>query len=174
MPISFNWQYSDDGATWTTQRSVALDVASSPWAYLSSKIFDVQPLGAIDIHNYTAMNHPCSHPFVSPGQPCSPITDPSTEAGRLMIGDRMRYYMDMGHGGLYKIEGTTTSLTIPAARRVRLYYQTDGRIYAEACTGEDGSFSFKNLAIGPWTVVGVDDTGAQNGVIYSHVSAVPM
>lgn len=174
LPTAFHFQWSDDGTSWTTQRSVQIDTSVSPWALSSSKIIDVRALGAIDIHNYTLFTEVPFHPYVTPGQPVAPIYDPNTEEGKMKVNDRHRFAGDLGRPGLYKIAGTTTVLGNPAPRRVRLYNQFEGRIYAEQYTAPDGLFEFRNLEIGPWTVVGVDDTGTQNGVIYSHVNAVPM
>ncbi len=174
MVVAFDLQWSDDGAAWTTQRSIWIDFVADPWTASSSKIIDVRALGAIDIHNYTLFTEVPFHPYVTPGQPVAPIYDPNTEEGKMKVNDCHRFAGDLGRPGLYKIAGTTTVLGNPAPRRVRLYNQFEGRIYAEQYTAPDGLFEFRNLEIGPWTVVGVDDTGTQNGVIYSHVNAVPM
>ena len=174
MVAAFDFQWSDDNVTWTTQRSVWIDTINDPWVLNASKIFDVRPLGAISIHNFTAMERFISHTYTPPGQPSAPVYDPNTEEGKISPNNRHRFAASLGRGGLYKIAGTTTVLGDPAPRRVRLYNQFDGRLYGESFTGPDGLFEFRNLEIGPWTVVGVDDTGTQNGVIYSHVNAVPM
>lgn len=174
FPVAFDWQYSDDNATWTTQRSVTLDVDTSPWAALTSKVIDVRSLGPVDIHNGILLQESANHPYYPPGRPDQLTYDPNSPAGRGRI-DPTQYAHDPVHAaGSYKLAGSTTSLGNPVPRRVRLYYQFDGRLYAEQYTKDDGLFEFRNLAIGPWTVVGIDDTGAQNGVIYSHVNAVPM
>lgn len=174
LPTAWDFQYSDDNVTWKTQRSYAFDLSTTAWALSTSRIYDVRALGPIDIHNYTLFSESAAHPTVTPGQPSAPVYDPNTPAGQLRTGDRERYYADICHGGPYKLSGSTTSLGNPVPRRVRLYYQFDGHIYAEQYTKADGMFEFRNLAIGPWTVVGIDDTATQNGVIYSHVNAVPM
>ena len=174
MVVAFDIQWSDDGAAWMTQRSIWIDFVAAPWTANSSKIIDVRPLGAVDIHNYMLFSESPHHPYVTPGQPTAPVYDPNTEEGKMKVNDRHRFAGDLGHPGLYKIAGTTTVLGDPAPRRVRLYHQFEGRLYAEQYTAPDGLFEFRNLEIGPWTVVGVDDTGTQNGVIYSHVNAVPM
>lgn len=168
MPRMFDFQWSNDAATWVTQRSIYIDPTNNPWVLSTSKIIDVRALGSIDIHNYTlfseikaAYTPPAGDPL-NPSQTNKPNIDFST------------VFQQNWRGGLYKIAGTTTVLGNPAPRRVRLYAQSDGRIYAEQNTKADGLFEFRNLDIGPWTVVGVDDTGTQNGVIYSHVNAVPM
>ena len=174
MVTAWMFQWSDDGSSWTTQRHYSFDPSTPAWSYSTSRIYDVRPLGAIDIHNYTLFSEIAHHPYVTPGQPTAPVYDPNTEEGKMNVNDRHRFAGDLGHPGFYKIAGTTTVLGDPAPRRVRLYHQFDGRLYAEQYTTSDGLFEFRNLEIGPWTVVGVDDTGTQNGVIYSHVNAVPM
>ena len=82
MVVAFDVQWSDDGAAWTTQRSIWIDFVAAPWTASSSKIIDVRALGAIDIHNYTLFTEVPFHPYVTPGQPVAPIYDPSTEEGR--------------------------------------------------------------------------------------------
>lgn len=174
MVVAFDLQWSDDGAVWTTQRSIWIDYITSPWTASSSKTIDVRPLGPIDIHNYTVFSRARSHPREAPGQPTAPIYNPSTEEGKMRPNDRYRFQAGLGHAGEYKIAGTTTVLGNPAPRRVRLYHHFSGRFVAEQVTKADGLFEFPNIEIGPWIVVGIDDTGTQNGVIFSHIEAVPM
>ena len=168
MPTAWNFQYSDDNVNWKTQRSYAFDTTTPAWALSSSRVYDVRALGSIDIHNYTLLSK-IKAAYTPPyGDPLNP-----NQTNKPVI-DWALTFQQNWRGGLYKIAGTTTVLGNPAPRRVRLYAQGDGRIYAEQYTAPDGLFEFRNLDIGPWTVVGVDDTGTQNGVIYSHVNAVPM
>lgn len=174
LPTAWDWQYSDDNLTWTTQSSYAFNSETAAWTNNSSRVYDVRKLGAINIHNYMLFNDARWHPYTAPGQPGNPVYDPNSAAAAAHVVDRLQYYQAQGHGGLYKLAGTTTVLGNPAPRRVRLYHQFDGRLYAEKYTNADGTFLFTNLEIGPWTVVGVDDTGNQNGVIFTHVNAVPM
>lgn len=173
LPTQFDWQYSDDALAWTTQRSVAVDTTTSPWVLSTSKIFDVRPLGLIDIHNGLFLSKRANHPYYPPGRPGQLTYDPNTTAGRNQI-EPLQLWHDPVHGGMFKLLGSTTSLGLPVARRVRLYHQADGRLYREQITKSDGIFEFRNIDAGPWKVVGLDDTGAQNGVIFSHVVAVPM
>lgn len=174
LVTSWEFQWSDDDITWNTQRSYAPDSLTAAWAYNTSRVYDVRPLGAIDVHNQVRMQFHCRNISPPPGQPTAPVYDPESPAGQIRPCVRDRFAHDPVHGGMFKLAGSTTSLSFPAPRRVRIYYQQDGRLYAEQLTGLDGLFEFRNLAQGPWTVVGVDDTGTQNGVIYSHVLAVPM
>lgn len=173
MPIVFDWQWSDDDIEWITQRSVAIDSMNSPWGYNTMKIFDVRPLGPIDINNSIAMQMLGGQFREVVGRPGDLTYDPNTTAGKALIGIG-HFSHDPVHGGSYKLSGTTTSLGNTVSRRVRLYSQIGGRLQAEQITNDDGSFEFSGIDIGPWTVVGIDDTGTQNGVIYSHVNAVPM
>ena len=106
------------------------------------------------------------------GVPGAPTIDPSEAPWHLR--PAVLRSADMEFGGLFKLDGTTTSLGDQVSRRVRLYQQFSGKPIAEMVTGEDGLFSFTHIEEGPWTVIGIDDTGAQNGVIFSHVKAVPM
>jgi hypothetical protein len=168
LPTAWDFQYSDDNVRWTTQRSYAFDASTDEWTLNSSRVYDVRPLGPIDIHNYTLLDKikatytPPYGDLLHPNQTNKPLLDCT-----LLFQRNWR-------AGPYKVAGTTTVLGNPAPRRVRLYAQNDGRIYAEQNTGPDGLFEFRNLDIGPWTVVGIDDTGTQNGVIFTHINAVPM
>lgn len=174
LPTTFDWQYSDDGGIWVTQRSIALDLTTSPWAFSSSRIIDVRPLGSVSINNKTAMGKIKAVKSYPPGRPGDAISyDPATPAGKIKI-EPFTYFGNVAHGGLYRIAGSTTSLGVPSSRRVRLYHQQDGRLQAEVITGPSGEFEFRNIEIGPWCVVGVDDSGAQNGVIFTNINAVPM
>jgi hypothetical protein len=169
LPTAWDFQYSDDNAHWVTQRSYAFDPSTPAWTYNSSRTYDARPLGPIDIHNYAPLGRIVEARYTPPyGDPLHPY---QTNRPNL---DCTRFYHQSYRGGLYKIAGTTTALGNPAPRRVRLYAQNSGRIYAEQNTGPDGLFEFRNLDIGPWTVVGIDDTGTQNGVIFTHINAVPM
>ena len=174
LPTSWNFQYSDDDVTWVTQRSYSFESTTPAWTTSTSRVYDVRPLGPIDIHNYTVFSRARSHPREAPGQPTAPIYNPSTEEGKMLPINRYRFQAGLGHAGEYKIAGTTTVLGNPAPRRVRLYHHFSGRFVAEQVTKADGLFEFPNIEIGPWIVVGIDDTGTQNGVIFSHIEAVPM
>jgi hypothetical protein len=168
LPTAWNFQYSDDNVYWATQRSYAFDASTPAWTLNSSRVYDVRPLGPIDIHNYTLLNKVKAAYTPPRGDPLHPNQTNKPLLGCTLLSQRN------WHAGPYKVAGTTTVLGNPAPRRVRLYAQNDGRIYAEQITGPDGLFEFRNLDIGPWTVVGVDDTGTQNGVIFTHINAVPM
>lgn len=76
--------------------------------------------------------------------------------------------------GGYYIAGSTTSLGLPAPRRVDLIDQRSGALVDSVRTGPDGQFLFDLITEGPWTVLGVDDTAEQNSVVFAHVVAAPM
>lgn len=75
-------------------------------------------------------------------------------------------------GGLFGVQGSTTSLGIPTAKRVDLVDQKSGQIVATRNTGKDGEFKFKHIIEGEYSLVGVDNTGDQNSVIFAHVVSV--
>jgi hypothetical protein len=179
MPLAWKFQYSDDGVTFTTQRDYEADSTTPAWVLSTSRIYDVRPLGAIDINNWVWTQWLDAPGFIAPGQPGFPIYTPGSMDARTGPIDRYSTWCSMRDSlwvnrSTYKIAGSTTVLGFPAPRRVRLYKQSEGRLWDEQYTKPDGLFEFRNLPIGPWTVVGVDDTGTQNGVIFSHVNAVPM
>lgn len=73
--------------------------------------------------------------------------------------------------GNYHIAGTTTDIAAPVARTVRLLDQTSGVLVDEIKTRANGSFDFRNIRHGLWTVIGVDESAAQNSVVFSHVES---
>ena len=173
MPTAWRFQYSDDNVVWTTIREYQFDSSTTAWAASTSRVYDVTPIGAIDIHNELIFD---KYTRTAPalGQPNNPTYTPNSPEANITFVDKVKIAHDPARGGQYKIVGSTTSLTLPVPRRVRLCYQPDGRTHAEQYTKADGLFEFRNIAIGPWVVYGIDDTGVQNAVIYSHVLAVPM
>ncbi len=76
--------------------------------------------------------------------------------------------------GSYYVAGSTTVLGEPYARRVDLVEQKSGLIARSFHTNNNGQFLFEDIAQGPWTLVGVDNSAEQNSVIYAHVLAEPM
>lgn len=168
LPTSWFFQWSDDNVLWTNQRAYTFDSSTANWTASSSRVYDVRPFPPIDVNNYTVMERVGAITNRPVGDPMNPGTVFPANV------DPVEIFQQSYRAGVYKLMGTTTVLGYPAPRRVRLYTQDGGRLYAEQYTTADGLFEFRNLDIGPWTVVGVDDTGTQNGVIYSHVNAVPM
>lgn len=168
-PSSWRADYSDDGSTW---KVIAAGTGNYPAGVPVTTL--VRPLrpdertmrvfepGAIRMRGRQ----------LAQGRPDQPVFDPARE--RWLPRPQLWHSANMEHGGLFKLDGTTTSLGIPAPRRVRLYHQFNGQLMGEQLTDADGAFSFTHIEEGPWMVVGLDDTGAQNGVIFSHVKAVPM
>ena len=76
--------------------------------------------------------------------------------------------------GEFFIQGSTTSLGAPLARRVDLYDQKSGELVRQTFSKADGQFLFDGIGPGPYTVVGVDQAAEQNSVIYAHVEPAPM
>lgn len=158
LPLAFNIEYSDDGVNWTLARRIWETTAWS--ATGTVRVYPVTPLGPADITN-RRLGQLLRR---APGRPDTKIEYMSM----------IEHTMDTVFGGTYKIVGNTTSLGNPAARRVRLYHQVSGLYARQMHTGPDGHFEFTNIEKGPWMVVGVDDTGVQNGTLFTHVEAVPM
>ena len=172
LPTNWDLEWSDDNINWLKQRSYDFDISTSAWGLSESRVYDVRK--PVPDHSQLLFSRIASHVYTAPGEPTVPVYDPGAESGKIRALDRTRFAADLNHGGQYKLAGTTTVLGDPAPRRVRLYHQFDGRLYAEMYTAVDGAFEFRNIELGPWTVVGIDDTGTYNGVIYTHVNAVPM
>ncbi len=128
LPVQFDWQWSDDNVRWTTQRAIAIDTGASPWALSSSKVIDVRALGPVSIHNGVMGQQITAMKMIPPGRPGNLTYDPTTPEGKINV-NPMQYAYD-SRGGMYKLAGTTTSLGDPQPRRVRLYYQPDGRFQA--------------------------------------------
>ena len=76
--------------------------------------------------------------------------------------------------GNYFIQGSTTGLGEPLARRIDLYEQSSGLLVRRAFSGADGAFRFDNIADLTYSVVGVDVGAEQNSVIYAHVTPALM
>lgn len=79
--------------------------------------------------------------------------------------------------GRYKIEGYTRQITSGTAlARYALLYDIHGRpVYGQRTKiTESGFFSFKNIAAGDYIVIGLDESGVQNGVIAYKITAVAM
>lgn len=165
-PNSWAFEYSDDGSDWTTAR-----VGSGSFPADSTTVLDVFQLDPSQVKNRLFPPAFLAYTRPSPGTPAQPVFNPDSQY-RERPG--LQFVGMMGLNPVYKLAGSTTSLGDPVPRRVRLYNQRDGRLAREQITAEDGAFEFTHIEQGPWQVVGVDDTGAQNGVIYTHVLAVPM
>lgn len=168
-PRSWRVEVSDDGVEWIWRASGTGTFAAGVTEI--ARVSQLEPHERkMRVVDFSA--HLCKGRQQYQGSPGQPVIDPA-EAPWHMRPNLLRY-AQVEFGGLYKLDGTTTSLGEPVSRRVRLYHQFSGKPVAEQITGDDGLFSFTHIEEGPWTVIGVDDTGAQNGVIYSHVKAVPM
>ncbi len=103
------------------------------------------------------------------------VFDETDKVVRVATGITQNYSSDAVRqtpfSGNYHIAGTTTNITIPVARTVRLLDQASGMLVDEITTHADGSFDFKNIRHGLWTVIGIDESAAQNSVVFSHVES---
>ena len=84
-------------------------------------------------------------------------------------------YVRVGYG-TYKVEGYTKQYSTlkPLIRYVRLLTQSGDDISIQTTNSGTGFYSFKNLAPGKYTVLGLDQNGVQNGVVAALVQAVSM
>lgn len=164
-PNVWFWEYSDDGVAWFVAQN-----GSGTYPAGSTTVIDVRELEDWEKKNRLIPDF-LRRTSPSLGSPSQPVFDPDS---KFRPRPGLRFVDHRGHGGMFRLAGSTTSLGNPVSRRVRLYHQRDGKLYAEQYTGPDGEFEFTHLEEGPWVVVGVDDSGAQNGVIFTHVPAVPM
>lgn len=165
LPRAFLFQYSDDNAIWITQRAISGLV----WAYSDVKAIDVTPASPI-YNRVIAMGNVnkvvTDPPTGEPGSDSSKWHAPLSH--RVNVGAPWRL---TPHSGKYHIAGSTTSLTFPAARTVHLIEQKSGLIVATQNTGADGVYDFRDIAEGPWTVMGVDNSAQQNNVVFGHITA---
>lgn len=168
-PRSWRVEVSDDGEEWIWRASGTGTFAAGVTEIARVSQFEPHER-KMRVVDFSALRNKGLQLY--PGIPGQPIFDPALEKWRPR--PALQHWAPMDFGGLFKLDGSTTSLGEPVSRRVRLYHQFSGRFIAEQVTRDDGVFSFTHIEEGPWTVVGVDDTGVQNGVIYSHVKAVPM
>jgi hypothetical protein len=168
-PKNFALYWSDDGNTWTRQRA---------W---SEQTFDA---GSTNTYDTTAV------PSSSITNRCLPgvATYRNIEAAlpQLVFGTLTRESSGIArahnwtrpwavtqYSGKLRIAGSTTMLGMPKACRVDLLEQQSGAVVGRVYTGADGVFSFEQLADGVYTLVGVDNSGEHNSVIFAHVTPVP-
>lgn len=168
-PRSFTLVYSDDGARWVVQKSWSDQAVSSG----VEQALDTTPIPANQVYNRVFKELVIRNDQANVG--------PSTLRKTLPFG-----VVDVGlrhhtaplvmtpFTGNYFIQGSTTTLGAPLARRVDLYDQRSGLLVRKAFSEEDGAFLFDYIGPGPWTVVGVDQSAEQNSVIYAHVTPSPM
>lgn len=81
-----------------------------------------------------------------------------------------------GHGGNFKIAGTTLLSGVPTSKRVFLYPEnTPTLCIASTMSGSGGAFVFNNLAPGKYFVIGLDpNSGGTDGAIHTWITAIPM
>lgn len=160
QPSKFSLQYSDDGKTFKT-------LYASPtvtWSGAETKLFNIS-------QNVTAKISDTM--FLSASLLTLPATKAVPWAHNGLDEASSKRLAKLPYFGLYKIAGSTTVLGIPSAKRVQLHEQKSGLLIAVANTGADGAFLFDEIPSGTFTVIGVDETGQQNSVIYAHVESVP-
>lgn len=101
--------------------------------------------------------------------------DETDKAVRVVTGITQNYSSDAVRqtpfSGNHHIAGTTTDIAAPVARTVRLLDQASGLLVDEIKTHANGSFDFRNIRHGLWTIIGVDESAAQNSVVFSHVES---
>lgn len=168
-PKHFALLHSDDKARWTFVRG---------WANESfqtgvEKVYDATPILPNQVFNRSLpevmrRNVASNHNL--------PWAKRVFEAG--LIGNAIEHHtrpaVKTPMTGGHFIQGTTTSLGEPIARRVDLVDQRSGQLARQAFTGPDGAFLFDYIGPGPWSVIGVDVSAEQNSVIYAHVTPSPM
>ena len=168
-PRDFTLLYSDDGVGWTAQAG---------WSDAAFVIGVEQAFGATPIPANLRFNRILERIFrrslsANAGPPTLFTTMPNG-----VLGGGIRHHTApraaFPHSGAYFIQGTTTALGEPLARRVDLYEQKSGLLARKTFSKEDGAFRFDYIGPGPWTVVGVDQSAEQNSVIFAHVIASPM
>ena len=168
-PRSFALLYSDDGKAWHVQK------AWSDEAFTTGveRAFDATPIQANQVYNRVLKELAVRNDQANVGPPTLRMTMPFG-----LMGGELRHHtaprVMTPFTGLYFIQGTTTALGEPLARRVDLYDQRSGQLARQVFSKADGAFLFDYIGPGPWTVVGVDSSAEQNSVIYAHVTPSPM
>lgn len=157
QPVKFYLRYSDDDIHYVNYYVSPTVV----WSAAETKAFLVSS-GLLGDGNL----------FLSPlVNPLYPLTDKREALFFLAYDydDKTPFCSKKGVGGLFGIQGTTTSLGAPTAKRVDLLEQSSGIIIGTRNTGADGAFRFNHIDEGLYTVMGVDNTGNQNSVVFAHV-----
>lgn len=81
-------------------------------------------------------------------------------------------------GGNYAVTGTVaidSTPDIPVHRRVRLICTISGRLVRETWSDPiSGIYEFKNVRVGPWTVLAHDYSGVYNAVVADAIMGVPL
>lgn len=168
-PRSFALVYSDDGAHWVVQKSWSGQAVPSD----VELALDTTPIPANQTYNRVFKDLVIRNDQAHVGPPTLRRTMPSS-----VVDVGLRHHTApramTPFTGNYFIQGSTTTLGKPLARRVDLYDQSSGLLVRQTFSKEDGAFLFDYIGRGPWTVVGVDQSAEQNSVIYAHVTPSPM
>lgn len=167
-PKNFVLVYSDDGVKWGVQKGWSGEAFTAG----VERAFDATPVQANQVYNRVLRELLVSNDQANVGPPTLRMVSPFgvMGGGRHHTAPRVMTPFT----GYYFIQGTTTALGEPLARRVDLYDQRSGQLVSQTLSKEDGVFLFDYIGHGPWTVVGVDLSAEQNSVIYAHVTPSPM
>lgn len=168
-PRSFALIYSDDGVKWTVQKAWSEEAFSTG----VERVFDATPVQANQVYSRILKELVGRNDQANVGPPTLRMTRPFGPMGGGVRHHTAPLAMTQFTGS-YFIQGTTTALGEPLARRVDLYDQRSGQLVRQTFSKEDGAFLFDYIGPGPWTVVGVDSSAEQNSVIYAHVTPSPM
>lgn len=168
-PRSFALMYSDDGVDWSVHKAWSEQAFSTG----VERAFDATPIPANQVYSRVLKEPVLRNDQANVGPPTLRMTMPFG-----LMGGGLRHHTApramTQFTGSYFIQGTTTALGEPLARRVDLYDQRSGQLVRQTFSKEDGAFLFDYIGPGPWTVVGVDSSAEQNSVIYAHVTPSPM
>ena len=78
-----------------------------------------------------------------------------------------------GFAGKYRVAGRTLNAGYPVSHQVYLFSQASMSLVRSTTTElPNAEFEFTGLAPGLYLVLGVDRSGTQNAVTYSHITAV--
>lgn len=168
-PRNFALCYSDDGVKWGVQKAWSEEAFTTG----VERVFDATPIQANQVYNRIIKELVGRNDQANVGPPTLRMAMPFG-----LMGGGLRHHTApramTPFTGVYFIQGTTTALGEPLARRVDLYDQRSGQLVRQAFSKEDGAFLFDHIGPGPWTVVGVNSSAEQNSVIYAHVTPSPM
>ncbi|QKE22868.1 hypothetical protein 8P_015 [Pseudomonas phage 8P] len=168
-PRGFALVYSDDGVKWGIQKGWSEEA----FATGVERVFDTTPVQANQVYNRVLKEPARRNDQANVGPPTLRMAMPFG-----LMGGGLRHHtaprMKAPFTGNYFIQGTTTALGEPLARRVDLYDQRSGQLVRQVFSKADGAFLFDYIGPGPWTVVGVDSSAEQNSVIYAHITPSPM
>lgn len=159
---------SDDAQNWTVQRG---------WCDLSftngeTKTLDATALSSGDIYNREIKRQAKYNAAANSGSPSYFTVLP--RAGNVVVRHGTAPAAPTPYTGGYYISGDTTLMGDPAPRRVDLIDQKSGLLARRVHTGADGLFAFEDIGAGPWTVLGVNNDGSENSVVYAHITPEPM